>query len=148
MNALVIVDLAVGAPYEGSGAVYILRGSAKGVMEFAQRIAASQFPTTMPTAFGISIVGNFDVDQNGYPDLAVGAYTSDQLFVLRARPVIKVDAVMRSFPDTINPKETQCSKDGRHNICFEIQLCFKFTAEPKDRQGTVEKFMSDNEIYG
>lgn len=126
-------DLAVGAPYEGNGAVYILRGSAKGVLEFAQRIAASQFPASMPSAFGISIVGNFDVDQNGYPDLAVGAYTSDQLFVLRARPVINVETVIRHTPEKVNPKETQCAKDGRHNICFEIQLCFKFTAEPKDR---------------
>ena len=133
IRTCVVLDLAVGAPYEGNGAVYIFRGSASGIIkEYSQRISASHF-LPKPQAFGASIAGNFDIDSNGYPDIVVGAFVSDEVFVLRARPVVNVMTVLQSIPETIDPKLTQCAKDGQLMNCFEVKVCFRFKAEPVDR---------------
>jgi integrin alpha 7 len=128
-------DLAVGAPYEGDGAVYIFRGSAGGIVEeYSQRIAASELPTARPlTTFGYSISGGNDMDENGYPDILVGAYESGKVLLMRARPVININAVMQNYPPKIDPKMIRCEKDNKPNICFEVRVCFKFSAEPKNR---------------
>lgn len=64
----VSTDLAVGAPYEGTGAVYIFRGGQKGIVaEYSQRIAATDLLSARPLAsFGSSISGGIDMDGNGY----------------------------------------------------------------------------------
>ena len=61
-------DIAVGAPYEGTGAVYIFRGYAKGIRQpFSQRIAASDLLSARPlTSFGSSLSGGIDMDKNGF----------------------------------------------------------------------------------
>uniref|UniRef100_A0A3B4B8G4 Uncharacterized protein n=1 Tax=Periophthalmus magnuspinnatus TaxID=409849 RepID=A0A3B4B8G4_9GOBI len=71
-------DIAVGAPYEGSGRVYIYCGSSKGIN---QKSVISPASDTV-TLFGYSLSGNMDVDNNHYPDLAVGAL-SGTVFVYR-----------------------------------------------------------------
>ncbi|VDK41093.1 unnamed protein product [Anisakis simplex] len=40
--------------------------------------------------FGFSLSGGVDLDGNGYNDLVVGAFDSDSVIVLRARPVINI----------------------------------------------------------
>jgi hypothetical protein len=42
-------------------------------------------------SFGGSLSGSVDLDGNRYGDLVVGAYESNVVVVLRARPVINVD---------------------------------------------------------
>ena len=61
-------DVAVGAPYEGDGAVYIFRGYPKGIRQpFSQRIAASDLATARTlTSFGSSVSGGIDMDKNGF----------------------------------------------------------------------------------
>jgi len=69
------IDLAVGAPYEDKGAVYVFHGSARGILpEFSQRISAREFPGVMRGgAFGASLSPSpVDLDNNGYPDLVIG----------------------------------------------------------------------------
>uniref|UniRef100_A0A672SFT0 Integrin subunit alpha 6 n=1 Tax=Sinocyclocheilus grahami TaxID=75366 RepID=A0A672SFT0_SINGR len=66
-------DIAVGAPYadSGSGSVYIYHGSADGINASpAQILEGKQHNMKM---FGYSLAGNMDLDQNSYPDLAVGS---------------------------------------------------------------------------
>lgn len=130
-----IIDIAVGAPYEGDGVVYIFRGSSDGLIpEFSQRIAASDLPTARPLrSFGYTMSGGNDMDGNGYPDLVVGAFASNKALVLRSRPVINIFPILLAEPDKIDPLQTICAKDNRPNICFDIRVCFKFSAEPKDR---------------
>lgn len=132
-----VSDIAVGAPYEGSGAMYIFRGSAQGLIpDFSQRITASDLNlTSFSGTFGHSVSGGLDVDGNSYPDVVVGAYASDTIMILRARPVINVHTTMSSNPQTIDKDITECNKDidQKPYNCFEIKVCFKFTAKPVER---------------
>ena len=80
----------MGAPYEGDGAVYIFRGQdsatgiemSEGEPMYSQRIYASDL-TSAPglTSFGYALVAGMDMDGNEYPDLAVGSYESDTVWM-------------------------------------------------------------------
>jgi len=130
------VDLIVGAPFEGSGAVYVFRGSPAGLrVEYSQRIAATDLSSTLRplTAFGYSLSAGDDVDENGYPDVVVGAFQSDAVVVLRTRPVVNVMTTLRAYPKVIDPALTQCRRDGLPYNCFKLQACLRFTFNPADR---------------
>lgn len=63
----VFADLAIGAPYEGDGAVYIYYGSSTGLLaRRAQRIASPAQYTARPMLFGFSISKGIDTDDNGF----------------------------------------------------------------------------------
>lgn len=140
VRCVLVTDLIVGAPFEGSGAVYVFRGSRNGLhVEYSQRIYSSDLSfsplrSIQPlTAFGYSLSAGVDVDANGYPDVVVGAFQSDAVVVLRSRPVVNVMTTLRSYPKVIDPKVTQCRKDGLPYNCFKLQACLRFTVNPADR---------------
>lgn len=91
-------DFAIGAPFadDSQGAVFIYHGNTpeKFSKKPAQEIYGSQFKKQTGgvdlKTFGASLTGGVDIDGNGYPDIAVGAYESDMSFLLRARPVVEV----------------------------------------------------------
>ena len=129
-------DLAVGAPYEGHGAVYIFRGSARGISAaYSQRIGARDFPGVSGLrAFGASLSSvAADVDNNGYGDLVAGAFAGDAVVILRARPVVEIHADVHTQPYRVDPHQTTCVYDGSPNVCFRLQVCFRFTAKPIDQ---------------
>lgn len=81
-------DFAVGAPYDGPkerGAVYIFHGSKDGPLEkhsqviYAEDVAGTDHLST----FGFSLSGGIDLDGNQYPDLVVGAYTTNNVIVFK-----------------------------------------------------------------
>jgi len=133
----VYIDLAVGAPLEGDGAVYIFRGGAGAMTsQYSQRIAATDVFRARPlTNFGHTFghTPGLDVDSNMYPDLVVGAYSTGTVVVLRSRPIVNVAASLNSDPEVINPAGALCH-DGQPNICFMLRICLAFSAEPADRQ--------------
>uniref|UniRef100_A0A665UB23 Integrin subunit alpha 7 n=1 Tax=Echeneis naucrates TaxID=173247 RepID=A0A665UB23_ECHNA len=64
-------DIAVGAPFDGDGKVFIYRGSDAGIeTKPAQVLDGRDFDVKR---FGYSISGGLDVDNNQYPDIAVGS---------------------------------------------------------------------------
>ncbi|KAL3831613.1 hypothetical protein ACJMK2_023348 [Sinanodonta woodiana] len=129
-------DIAVGAPYEGAGAVYIFHGSANGLKEpYSQRIYAKDLPRGPWSTFGYSLSGGLDMDYNSYPDLLVGAYEVDKVILLRTRPIIKLISNITVSPSSINMTDTKvCVADGvKDKFCVEIKVCLRFTAEPVER---------------
>uniref|UniRef100_A0A8C3PJ47 Integrin subunit alpha 3 n=1 Tax=Calidris pygmaea TaxID=425635 RepID=A0A8C3PJ47_9CHAR len=63
-------DIAVGAPFEGPGKVYIYHSSAEGLQDKPRQVISGSDlgPASMRT-FGYSLSGGLDVDGNSYPDL-------------------------------------------------------------------------------
>ncbi|RWS05411.1 integrin alpha-ps-like protein, partial [Dinothrombium tinctorium] len=125
-------DLAIGAPYEGNGVVYIYLGSPNGIKEQpAQIIRASDLPEEAQifNTFGYSLSGSQDMDGNGYPDLLVGAYESDAVVLLRARPILDIVTSITTDVKSINPNEIGCAQDIYSKLtCFSIEACFKFNS--------------------
>ena len=135
MIYVLLLDLAVGAPFEGDGVVYIFRGSRKGLIpKYSQRIMPSNLNLPIQVSpmqsFGYSLSGGNDMDNNGYPDLVIGSYKSDHIVMLRSRPVVHVHANFSSEPHRISHHERQCPHDGHPFICFKLKVCLKFTAQP------------------
>lgn len=123
-------DLAVGAPYDlHGGAVYIYLGSSHGLnTRPSQVIRASQVAPLMQT-FGYSLSGGLDMDRNGYPDLAVGAYADDSIYILRGRPIVEITTKIEGNLTKIDPNRTTCGEGNTDRLVTGNQLpCFKFQA--------------------
>ncbi|XP_012945284.1 integrin alpha-PS1 isoform X2 [Aplysia californica] len=130
-------DFAVGAPYEGTGAVYIYHGdnSEAGFnTDYVQRITASDLPQDVQplSSFGYSLSGGIDLDENGYPDLLVGAYESDAVVLVRSRPIIKLHADLNVMPESIDMEApAECPFiAGENRRCLKIELCVNYTTRP------------------
>ncbi|VDP77371.1 unnamed protein product [Echinostoma caproni] len=86
-------DFAVGAPYgENGGVVYIYHGSKSGRIEHPTQIICPELIQTTQKLEGLGFavgLNGLDLDENSYPDVAIGAPMSDTVIVLRARPIVK-----------------------------------------------------------
>ncbi|KAL1463065.1 hypothetical protein WDU94_014855 [Cyamophila willieti] len=127
-------DIAVGAPYQGNGVVYIYLGSKNGLNpEPSQIIPAESIPNPYHASrplvtWGSSLSPGVDMDDNGYPDLLVGAYESGIAVLLRARPIIQLETSLK--PDfnlkNIDPSKTGCQLDiNAEHTCFTFEACCK-----------------------
>ncbi|XP_050790862.1 integrin alpha-IIb isoform X2 [Gopherus flavomarginatus] len=114
------VDVAVGAPFAGSGCVLIFRGCSEGLRTPASQVLESPFPGH--AAFGFSVRGATDIDANGYPDVLVGAFGASKVAVYRAQPVMVASSQLL-VPDVLNPEEKTCTVNRTPVSCFPIQLC-------------------------
>uniref|UniRef100_A0A8C9I410 Integrin subunit alpha L n=1 Tax=Piliocolobus tephrosceles TaxID=591936 RepID=A0A8C9I410_9PRIM len=122
-----LVDVAVGAPLEEQGAVYIFNGRHGGLSpQSSQRIEGTQVLSGVQW-FGRSIHGVKDLEGDGLADVAVGA--ESQMIVLSSRPVVDVVTLMSFSPAEIPVHEVECSystsnkmKEGVNiTICFQIK---------------------------
>ncbi|KAM8947485.1 integrin alpha-3 [Pelodytes ibericus] len=111
-------DLAVGAPFEDLGKVYIYLSKANGLQPKPyQIIDGSQVGGI--NRFGYSLSGGLDVDDNSYPDILVGSL-NDRIALLRSRPVINISKNFTVTPSLVDP--SKCSSTA----CMDIQLCFSY----------------------
>ncbi|KAM8757451.1 integrin alpha-7 isoform 2-T2 [Acanthopagrus schlegelii] len=119
-------DIAVGAPFDGDGKVFIYRGSDSGIeTKPAQVLDGRDFDVRR---FGYSISGGLDIDNNQYPDLAVGSL-NDSVVLFRSRPVIHVIREISINPQYIDLEQHNC--EGRDGVCVEVKACFTFKAHPE-----------------
>ncbi|MFT7799541.1 integrin alpha-6-like [Arapaima gigas] len=116
-------DIAVAAPYDSddAGKVYIYHGSADGIKNKPVQIL--QANNANVKLFGYSLAGNMDLDNNNYPDLAVGSL-SDAVFMFRAKPVVSIEKRISIQPNEIDLTNKNCGD----SICMEVEACFSCTA--------------------
>ncbi|XP_012978179.1 integrin alpha-4 [Mesocricetus auratus] len=120
-------DIAIGAPQEDDlrGAIYIYNGRVDGISPtYSQRIEGLQISESL-RMFGQSISGQIDADNNGYVDVAVGAFRSDSAVLLRTRPVVIVEASL-SHPESVNRTKFDCTENGLPSVCMDLRLCFSY----------------------
>uniref|UniRef100_A0A8D3CPW9 Integrin subunit alpha 4 n=1 Tax=Scophthalmus maximus TaxID=52904 RepID=A0A8D3CPW9_SCOMX len=126
LNADGLSDLLVGAPLttgavreEGRVHVYINQGQAK-LLEAEFQLTGSD---AYAARFGETIADLGDLDDDGYHDVAVGAFLSDAAVVLRTRPVIKVKASL-ALPEQIDQRVALCSEHKTPTVCLNVTVCF------------------------
>ncbi|XP_078465425.1 integrin alpha-6-like [Lampetra fluviatilis] len=124
-------DVAVGAPYDGLGKVFIYHGGSQGLNPKATQVIEGEAFSSPIRFFGYSLVGGIDVDGNSYPDIAVGSL-SEQVAIIRSRPVVSIETVINK-PMDININEKNC---GPHT-CANIDACFTYQGNnPTSSPGT------------
>ncbi|XP_048451584.1 integrin alpha-9-like [Rhincodon typus] len=120
-------DVAIGAPNENDyrGSVYIYQGDANGIVsKYSMRISGQTINPIL-RMFGQSISGGVDMDGNSYPDVTIGAFMSDSVVLLRARPVITLE-ISILLPDSINITAPQCHDGIQPVNCLNVTTCFRF----------------------
>ncbi|XP_029944730.1 integrin alpha-IIb [Salarias fasciatus] len=118
-------DIAIGAPWAGEsgrGQVLIYLGNVKGLSATPSQVIDSPSPSAR-TAFGFTLRSGSDIDGNGYPDLIVGAWAADQVFVYRSQVVIRSTVSVLVMPDFLNPDIKLCHHGNTAVSCFTVQMC-------------------------
>uniref|UniRef100_A0ABD2WID0 Integrin alpha-2 domain-containing protein n=1 Tax=Trichogramma kaykai TaxID=54128 RepID=A0ABD2WID0_9HYME len=146
-------DIAVGAPYEGMGTVYIYLGSKNGLITTPSQVIHSEnLPERLKT-FGYSLSGGLDMDHNGYPDLLVGAYENDAVALFRTRQIIDIVTTVK-FPhkdgvyspdkmEPIDPNKVGCLEDPTSELaCFSFETCCETRKPSKQEKFGRLKLMS------
>ncbi|XP_033913811.3 integrin alpha-3-like isoform X2 [Acipenser ruthenus] len=113
-------DIAIGAPFDGSGKVFLYQSSKEGLSKEARQVIdGSEIGTGGIKTFGYSINGGLDVDENSYPDILVGSL-DDKIALLRARPVIQLSKTFTVSPRIVDP--ANCTNDS----CIKVKLCLSY----------------------
>ncbi|KAM3823368.1 integrin alpha-9 [Vipera latastei] len=120
-------DVAIGASKEDdyAGAVYIYHGYLGGIIpRYSMKISGRKLSPRLQM-FGQSISGGIDMDGNGYPDVTIGAFMSNNVVLLRSRPVITLD-ISIFLPASIDITAPQCHDDLQEVNCLNVTACFRF----------------------
>ncbi|KAM8945811.1 integrin alpha-IIb [Pelodytes ibericus] len=125
-------DIAVSSPFggrSGGGCVYIYKGEVSGLSSQPSQVLES--PLSPPSRFGFSLRGGTDIDANGYPDLLVGAFETEKVYLYRARPVTLLSTELLFHPDALNPDLKLCSMNNSQFFvsCFTVSVCAKITGK-------------------
>ncbi|KAM6153940.1 integrin alpha-7 isoform 4-T4 [Erethizon dorsatum] len=126
-------DIAVGAPFDGDGKVFIYHGSSLGVVIKPSQVLEGE--AVGIKSFGYSLSGGLDVDGNHYPDLLVGSL-ADTMLLFRARPVLHVAHEVFIAPRVIDLEQPNCA--GGHSVCVDLRICFSYTAVPSSYSPIVD----------
>ncbi|XP_012991386.1 integrin alpha-IIb isoform X2 [Esox lucius] len=120
-------DIAVGAPSSGvDGRVFIYMGTVDGLSPHYSQVIESPFRSkASPAQFGFTLRGSTDIDENGYPDLIVGAWGVNKIAVYRAQAVIMAKTQLSLDPDFLNPdvKECELPSTSKPVACFTVMMC-------------------------
>uniref|UniRef100_A0A7N4PW42 Integrin alpha-7 n=1 Tax=Sarcophilus harrisii TaxID=9305 RepID=A0A7N4PW42_SARHA len=125
-------DIAVGAPFDGQGKVFIYHGSSLGVVPKPAQVLEGE--AVGIESFGYSLSGGLDIDGNAYPDLLVGSL-ADTVALFRSHPVLHVSHDIFISPRAIDLELPNCA-DG-HMVCVDLRVCFSYIANPSNYNPSV-----------
>uniref|UniRef100_A0A1I8PYL5 Uncharacterized protein n=1 Tax=Stomoxys calcitrans TaxID=35570 RepID=A0A1I8PYL5_STOCA len=118
-------DIAVGAPFDGNGTVFIYMGSKNGLSDQpSQRL---HYPVISDSPYGSAMFGHglskgSDIDDNGYNDFAIGAPNAEAAFLYRSYPVVSIEATIVLQTREIKPRQSS----------FPVKVCYRIvTKSPK-----------------
>ena len=110
------IDLAVSAPFDQDGVVYIYLGSKEGLSTTpSQKIVAPESSTN--GMFGYALSRGVDIDGNGYNDLAIGSPNTEKVFIYKTYPVIKIHSFMNFSRHTFSSYDTQLNL----SVCLHFE---------------------------
>lgn len=137
MNGDQCDDLAVGAPYEDNGAVYIYLGSREGLATVASQVIRVSdlglLPPRSLSTFGSSLAGGIDIDGNTYNDLIVGAYGSATVVALLGRKIMNIvtEVNTTSLRNIVSDRAGCATDPGTNLTCFVLRACCSINADRK-----------------
>ncbi|CAG2181596.1 unnamed protein product, partial [Oppiella nova] len=84
--------------------------------------------------FGISIMSDVDFDVNGYNDILIGSYLSENAVLLRTKPIANMNITDVTFrPNKIRLHDKKCNNN--QNSCFKVEYCVKYEGRSiRDKQ--------------
>lgn len=133
-SSVLSADIAVAAPFEGNGAVYIFHGGPNGLSNKpSQRLSAPAATDlsnaiSMQDMFGHGLSKGADIDGNHYLDLAVGAPNAETVYVYKAYPVVRINATLTPHSQEIKTtdhsfKFSACwSMETMHPLDFTVRF--------------------------
>ncbi|XP_076290000.1 integrin alpha-5 isoform X2 [Lasioglossum baleicum] len=133
-------DFAVGAPYvEDTGAIYIFNGNRKGIIKpYSQKIIGKQFGGNI-RGFGISISEPRDINNDMYPDIAVGAYLSEQTILIKSKPAIILTTILNHIEE---------EKLLQNSTYFFINVCTTYIGKYSPKFLDVVHSLKIDQLYG
>ncbi|XP_078038533.1 integrin alpha-8 [Augochlora pura] len=133
-------DFAVGAPYaEDTGAIYVFNGNGNGLIKrYSQKILGKQIEKNI-RGFGISISEPRDINNDKYPDIAVGAYLSDKAVLIKSKPTIILKTVI---------DYTEEKKLLHNSTHFFINICTTYNGIFAPQKLDVVHFLKIDQLYG
>ncbi|KAG9330001.1 hypothetical protein JZ751_028286 [Albula glossodonta] len=127
-------DVAISCPFGGEdqqGVVLIYNGQAGGLKDTPSQVLTGQWASTsLPASFGYAVRGNKDLDDNGYPDLIVGAFGVDKAVLFSASLTV--------YPTMINPEEKSCVITNGNDVNLSFCLSANGKHLPDDLGFAVE----------
>lgn len=121
-------DLAVSAPYDNNGAVFIYHGKRNGKIntEPTQVLRPESFGETSFKNFGFTLAGGRDADENTYPDLLVGDYSSDKVLLIRTRPIIRPTFDITFDREGVNLTNEEITVSNKTVAGFSVTICMGY----------------------
>ncbi|XP_071538352.1 integrin alpha-IIb-like isoform X2 [Panulirus ornatus] len=122
-------DVAIAAPYGGKesmGAVYVYNGGALGLQVHPTQVIHASYYSGVIHSFGFSLDGGLDTDDNGYPDLVVGAAESDTAILIRSAPVVRLVGNVYTQPEVLVVEDSDCKIEEAGYRTFR-GVCFILT---------------------
>lgn len=141
-------DLAVGAPFEDNGAVYIFLGGSDGLStEAVQKLEpAVNDLTTPPQWFGFGISKGVDIDNNGFNDIAIGSPNTENVYIFKSYPVLNIKSKLTLSKNVLAMEDTSL----KATICYhyevksvlqltDIEFAFDLKLDEQDGRAIIDK---------
>uniref|UniRef100_A0A8C4W3X9 Integrin subunit alpha 7 n=1 Tax=Gopherus evgoodei TaxID=1825980 RepID=A0A8C4W3X9_9SAUR len=103
-------DIAVGAPFDGAGKVFIYHGSSLGIVTKPAQVLDGEGVGVR--TFGYSLSGGLDVDGNLYPDLLVGSLSDSVVLYRWALPAAPPAPSRLPGPEAHGPRTPVLGRGG------------------------------------